>query len=106
MAHERMTWCITIGCFQEQLYISLRSTNLKARAGNVMKKLLGKQGTAGGHGQMAGGQVDITDMTPADVTLLEERILQKFLTLLGHNEKAEFRSLIVRPEVEIPSVLS
>jgi nanoRNase/pAp phosphatase (c-di-AMP/oligoRNAs hydrolase) len=106
MSHERMTWCITIGCFQEQLYISLRSTNLKARAGKVMKKLLGKQGTAGGHGQMAGGQVDIADMTPADVTLLEERILQKFLYLLGHNEKAEFRALIVRPEVEIPSILS
>jgi nanoRNase/pAp phosphatase (c-di-AMP/oligoRNAs hydrolase) len=106
MAHERMTWCITIGCFQEQLFISLRSTNLKARAGNLMKKLLGKKGTAGGHGQMAGGQVDITDMTPADVTLLEERILQKFLLLLGHNEKAEFRALIVRPEVEIPSILS
>ena len=106
MSHERMTWSITIGCYQGQLYISVRSTNLKARAGNVMKKLVDKQGTAGGHGQMAGGQIDIVDMTPADVTLLEERILQRFLQLLGHNEKAEFRPLIVRPEVEIPSVLS
>jgi len=106
MAHERMTWCITVGCFDDQLYISLRSTNLKARAGQLMKKLLGKQGTAGGHGQMAGGQVDITGMTPADVTLLEERLLQRFLHLLGHNEKAEFRPLIVRPDVELPSVLA
>jgi hypothetical protein len=45
-------------------------------------------------------------MTPADVTLLEERILQRFLQLLGHNEKAEFRPLIVRPELELPSVLA
>jgi nanoRNase/pAp phosphatase (c-di-AMP/oligoRNAs hydrolase) len=106
MAHERMTWCITTGWFQEQLYISLRSTSLKARAGSVMKKLLGTQGTAGGHGQMAGGQVDISSMTPADVKLLEERLLQKFLNILGHNEKAEFRPLIVRPEVDLPPELS
>jgi nanoRNase/pAp phosphatase (c-di-AMP/oligoRNAs hydrolase) len=106
MAHERMTWCITIGWFQEQLYISLRSTNLKARAGRVMKKLLGSQGTAGGHGQMAGGQVDISSMTPADVKLLEERLLLRFLSILGHNEKAEFRPLIIRPEVELPPDLS
>ena len=57
----------TLGWFQDQLYLSLRSTNLKARAGRVMKKLLGTQGTAGGHGQMAGGQVDISAMTAADV---------------------------------------
>jgi nanoRNase/pAp phosphatase (c-di-AMP/oligoRNAs hydrolase) len=106
MAHERMTWCITIGCYDDQLFISLRSTNLKARAGQLMKKLLGKQGTAGGHGQMAGGQVEVSGMTPADVTLLEERLLQRFLHLLGHNDKAEFRPLIVRPELELPSVLA
>jgi nanoRNase/pAp phosphatase (c-di-AMP/oligoRNAs hydrolase) len=101
-----MTWCITIGCYDDQLFISLRSTNLKARAGQLMKKLLGKQGTAGGHGQMAGGQVEVSGMTPADVTLLEERLLQRFLHLLGHNDKAEFRPLIVRPELELPSVLA
>ncbi len=105
MSHERMTWCITIGLYQEQLYISLRSTNLKAEAGNLMKKLLDKQGTAGGHGQMAGGQVDVSEMTPADVKLLEERLLQRFLRLLGHTEKADFKPLIVRPEVEVPSIL-
>jgi len=105
MSHERMTWCITIGHFDDQLYISLRSTNLKARAGHVMKKLLGKQGTAGGHGQMAGGQVGVAGMTPADVTLLEERILQRFLQLLGHTEKAEFRPLIVRQEPGLPATL-
>lgn len=105
MAHERMTWCITLGCFKDQLYISLRSTNLKAQAGNMMKKLLEKQGTAGGHGQMAGGQVDVSEMTPADVKLLEERLLQRFLRLLGHTEKAEFKPLIIRPEVEVPSLL-
>jgi nanoRNase/pAp phosphatase (c-di-AMP/oligoRNAs hydrolase) len=101
MAHERMTWCITIGCFQDQIYISLRSTNFKARAGGLMKKLLGRQGTAGGHGQMAGGQVDVSGMTPADVKLLEERILQRFLHILGHNESAEFRPLIARSDLEV-----
>lgn len=98
MAHERMTWCIVIGSFDGQIYISLRSTNLKARAGHIMKRLVSKQGTAGGHGQMAGGQIDIAEMTPADVKLLEDRVLQRFLQLLGHKGGAEFRPLITRPE--------
>ena len=46
---------------------------------------------ATGHGKM---------MPPADVTLLEDDLLQRFLRILGHTEKAEFRPLIVRPDVQ------
>jgi nanoRNase/pAp phosphatase (c-di-AMP/oligoRNAs hydrolase) len=102
MPHQRMTWSIAMGHYGGQLYISLRSTNLKARAAHLLQKLLGRQGTAGGHGQMAGGQVDISEMTPAEVNLMEEKLLQRFLFLLGHHEKAEFRPLIVRPETDLP----
>ena len=49
------TWSFTTGVFEERLYLSIRTTNPRADAGRLMRRLLGKRGKGGGHGMMAGG---------------------------------------------------
>lgn len=52
---EGRTWALVTGDFEDRLYASLRTTNRRADAGKVMRKILGRKGRGGGHGMIAGG---------------------------------------------------
>jgi len=96
LAHERMGWSVVTGRYGGQLYISLRAIRGRG-AGKLLRELLRERGTAGGHGRMAGGQVDLAGMTPFEVEALEEELLARTLGLLGFHGRAEFRPLLGRP---------
>ncbi len=96
LAHERMGWSVVTGRHGGQLYISLRAIRGRG-AGRLLRELLRERGTAGGHGRMAGGQVDIAGLTSFEVEALEEELLARTLQLLGFRGRAEFRPLLGRP---------
>jgi len=96
LAHERMGWSVVTGRHGGQLYISLRAIRGRG-AGRLLRDLLRERGTAGGHGRMAGGQVDIAGLTSFEVEALEEELLARTLELLGFRGRAEFRPLLGRP---------
>lgn len=52
---EGKTWSLSTGRFGERIYLSIRTTNPRADAGAVMRRLLGRRGKGGGHGMVAGG---------------------------------------------------
>jgi hypothetical protein len=91
-----MGWSVVTGRHGGQLYISLRAIRGRG-AGRLLRELLRERGTAGGHGRMAGGQVDIAGMTSFEVEALEEELLARTLELLGFRGRAEFRPLLGRP---------
>jgi nanoRNase/pAp phosphatase (c-di-AMP/oligoRNAs hydrolase) len=95
LAHERMGWSVVTGRHGGQLYISLRAIRGRG-AGRLLRELLRERGTAGGHGRMAGGQVDIAGMTSFEIEALEEELLARTLELLGFRGRAEFRPLLGR----------
>jgi nanoRNase/pAp phosphatase (c-di-AMP/oligoRNAs hydrolase) len=96
LAHERMGWSIVTGRHGGQLHVSLRAIRGRG-AGRLLREMLRERGTAGGHGRMAGGQIDIAGLTPFEVEALEEELLGRFLALQGFHGKAEFRPLLSRP---------
>jgi len=53
------TWSFATGFFEDRLYLSIRTTNPRADAGRLMRRLLGKRGKGGGHGMMAGGWIKL-----------------------------------------------
>ena len=53
------TWSFATGFFEDRLYLSIRTTNPRADAGKLMRRLLGKRGKGGGHGMMAGGWIKL-----------------------------------------------
>jgi len=63
--HERISWSFCTGRYRDRLILSLRSTNTKADAGTLVKKLVENPNTVGGHGMSAGGYVDIQNMKTA-----------------------------------------
>ncbi len=83
LTHERMRWSICTGRFGGKLFVSLRSRNPNARAGHLLRRLLGL-GLAGGHGMIAGGSVPLpADSTEGAWRSKEAEVTRSFLKALG-----------------------
>ncbi len=71
---EGAHWVICVGCYEETLYLSIR-TRLGG-AGRLAQSMVGGMGSAGGHGVMAGGQIPLLDRSlEATVALLRQQAL-------------------------------
>ncbi len=64
---EGSQWVLCIGEYKDQLYLSVRSRHQQG-AGELVQKIVGQRGLAGGHGSMAGGQVHLNDQNSGRVT--------------------------------------
>jgi len=94
LRRERTSWAICIGRYQGQLIISLRTSNRKAKAGRLLQRVLAGYGSAGGHDVIAGGQVELTDISPEKIERLEEMIFGRFFSRLGLGQAVQPRSLL------------
>ena len=56
---EHTEWCLCSAIVKDNVLLSLRSKNEKKDAGSVIKRIVGRSGTAGGHHMLAGGQVPL-----------------------------------------------
>ena len=82
---EGKSWSMCSGIFGERLYLSIRTTNPRADAGRLMQRLLGRTGKGGGHGMMAGGYIDLTDVTNGDADAVRRRLVRQLATALKKN---------------------
>ena len=66
-----------MGVHQEMLILSVRTQLLTGRAEELVQAMVGDEGTAGGHGPSAGGQIPLKGREPEHlVRLLEARVLR------------------------------
>jgi hypothetical protein len=56
-------WIICQGVYEDRLILSVR-TQKQRGAGQLVQKVIGNNGLAGGHGSMAGGQVPLNGKDP------------------------------------------
>ena len=92
---ERISWSLCLGRYKDRIIVSIRTTNAKGEAGRFLRRLIGKRGTAGGHGMIAGGQIHCTTMEHEHCTKLEEEIIQGFLKKLGYKDAVEMTPLLL-----------
>jgi len=76
-------WSAVIGQVNGELRLSLRTSNTRGDAGAVLKRVVGKRGTAGGHGVAAGGRIDISNTSPQNIKGLERSLEQRMVKLLA-----------------------
>lgn len=76
-------WTVALGRFEDKLLLSLRTYDLGAHAGGLVRSVIGTRGTAGGHGSLAGGQVDLRSLSEEEVRDLRREILEDLLEALG-----------------------
>lgn len=82
LREDETTWSMCTGLWNEKLMISIR-TSEENLAEKVIKKMVFRKGTGGGHLTYAGGQVPLNKGTKAEREEVEKHIEEKFLKAIG-----------------------
>jgi nanoRNase/pAp phosphatase (c-di-AMP/oligoRNAs hydrolase) len=82
---EGRTWSLATGVYGDRVYLSIRTTNTRADAGRLMRRLLGRRGKGGGHGMIAGGWIPVAKAPAGDVRALQRQLAESFAKALGRN---------------------
>ncbi len=90
---EGVTWSLCMGEYEDMMLISLRSKSRTQVSGLLLRKLVGKTGSAGGHREMAGGQIPTPNLTDQQKISFPSRLITKFLKMLKR-ENASSKPLV------------
>lgn len=80
---DDVDWVIAAGRYRDGLYLSLRTLNPNAHAGDLVRRVVGARGSAGGHGEMAGARLDVSRLSAEEYRDLETSLLDEFCAELG-----------------------
>lgn len=93
---DGVSWALCMGEYKGQMIISVRSTSRKHMAGSILRRLIGKTGSAGGHRGMAGAQVPLTSLSKCERQELPGKLINRFLALI--DRQGVTPQLLVQPE--------
>jgi nanoRNase/pAp phosphatase (c-di-AMP/oligoRNAs hydrolase) len=98
MRFEEVEWVVAGGVFEDKLILSMRSSAPRARAGDVLRKVVNGMGKAGGHDRRAGGTVFLTSTAPSYVEEVRGELRRKLLKAL-RIEECRGQRLVSRKEM-------
>ena len=64
---QGIVWVICLGVYKDEMMLSVRTLSPQGGAERLLLSMVREQGTAGGHGSIAGGQVPLRECDPAHV---------------------------------------
>ncbi|MEW6139689.1 MAG: DHH family phosphoesterase [Thermodesulfobacteriota bacterium] len=79
---DGVSWSLCMGEMGNLMILSLRSTSRKYRSGGVIRQLVDRIGSAGGHREMAGGQIPLTGLSRSERRQLPVQLVARFLKLI------------------------
>lgn len=88
---EGAKWVICAGVFQDELILAIRSRATRRGAGYLAREIVGNQGQAGGHGNMAAGHIPLDG---ADPQKLVDELFHKALGMVKGKRVVEGKPLI------------
>jgi nanoRNase/pAp phosphatase (c-di-AMP/oligoRNAs hydrolase) len=74
---------LSIGHYNNEVILSIRTTRHDLNAGEVIKELVAGRGSAGGHGMTAGGKLDNVPFNDATLHEVEDFLTKKLLSVLS-----------------------
>ncbi|MFO8008625.1 MAG: DHHA1 domain-containing protein [Candidatus Brocadiia bacterium] len=98
---EGVHWALCSAPYGERLVLSLRSARRDARAGELLREVVGEPGLAGGHGMIAGGAIPLEAEGDADP--LRRELTESLLETLGRDPEQDMNPLVPQgmlPEAE------
>lgn len=81
--YESVDWAVCVGRHRDQLVLSMRSAKPHARAGEILRGVVGDLGQAGGHERRAGGSVPLRGRAEHEIAEIRSELRSRFLSALG-----------------------
>ncbi len=79
---EQVDYAVCGGVFEDHLILSVRAAIENARAGEILRQVVGKLGRAGGHDRRAGGSIPLSSTSPSAIEDLQSELRRRFLKAL------------------------
>lgn len=86
MRFEEVDWVVVAGVYEDRLILSARSSAPDAQAGEVLRKVVGNLGRAGGHDRRAGGTVYLSSTSNSAVEEVRSELRRRLLRALDIEE--------------------
>ncbi|MBN1505911.1 MAG: DHH family phosphoesterase [Sedimentisphaerales bacterium] len=83
LRQDETTWTMCTGFWNDKLLISVRTSEESNLADKVVKRVVARRGTGGGHLTYAGGQIPLMNRTKAERERLVGDIQRKFIAAIG-----------------------
>ena len=83
---EEIDWAVCAGVHNDKLVLSVRSTAPEARAGELLKQVVGDMGRAGGHDRRAGGIVYLPSTSASGIEQIQGELRRRLLKALEIDE--------------------
>lgn len=88
LRHEQANCSLCWGYHKSRALLSFRTSSSDYLAGDVIRQLVQRKGTGGGHDMMAGGQIALEDNTPARQKRLNRLIRNRYFKAIGVDPQA------------------
>ena len=88
LSYEGARYVLCLGQFEGSAYLSLRTEATDARAGSIMRQIVGADGAAGGHGTMAGARLFAPVTSDQELQRAYLMIVQRMRDVLNHDPAA------------------
>jgi nanoRNase/pAp phosphatase (c-di-AMP/oligoRNAs hydrolase) len=95
---EEIDWAVCAGVYQDQLILSVRSAAPHAQAGDMLRRVVGKLGRAGGHDRRAGGNIYLNSTSDNAIEQLQGKLRRRLLRAL-HIDERRGQRLVRRKEM-------
>ena len=76
---EKVDWAVCGGVYKDQLILSVRAAKEEARAGEILRQVVGRLGKAGGHDRRAGGSIRLSSTAPSAIEELQTTLRKRLL---------------------------
>jgi nanoRNase/pAp phosphatase (c-di-AMP/oligoRNAs hydrolase) len=83
LAYEKARYCVCIGEHEGQVFLSIRSDDDSAHAGELIRRVVGSKGAAGGHGMSAGGRLHHTVRGEAEMKVVYDELVARMVAELS-----------------------
>jgi nanoRNase/pAp phosphatase (c-di-AMP/oligoRNAs hydrolase) len=99
---ERITYSFCTAICEKDMLVSLRSSHSRARCGYLIKRVIGSDGSAGGHHRMAAGVIDVKELSSKEREARRLTLVKALLAAIEHRtlEPGETLDQMAKPLVE------
>jgi nanoRNase/pAp phosphatase (c-di-AMP/oligoRNAs hydrolase) len=95
---EEVDWAVCVGVYEDKLILSVRAAVEDAKAGEMLQKVVGKMGRAGGHDRRAGGTIFLPSTSASAVEQVQSELRRRLLKAL-HIDECRGQRLVSRKEM-------